>query len=207
MLFTNRHLKLDPDALPGSGSTTADAAGAEADTPTAETAGSDGTQPPTFTQADLDRILADRLSRQEKKLRRELEEQADKAKEEELANAAEWQTLAEKRQKQIAKLEEEKAALQQTADLSDKYAKALAAYVKQLSEGLPEAIVGLLAGKDEAEKLEWLTANRAQFVKAETADTAVPPPDGKALPPTPPASADSNMSVEQRRKLAYTARL
>jgi len=207
MLFTNRHLKLDPDALPGAGSPTADAAGAEANSPTAETADSDGTQQPTFTQADLDRILADRLSRQEKKLRRELEEQADKAKEAELADAAEWQTLAEKRQKQIAKLEEEKAALQQTADLSDKYAKALAAYVKQLSDGLPEAIVGLLAGKDEAEKLEWLTANRAQFVKAETADTAVPPPDGKALPPTPPASADSNMSVEQRRKLAYTARL
>lgn len=209
MLFMNRHLKyLDPDALPGSGSTTADAAGAEAETPTAETAGSDGTQHPTFTQADLDRVLADRLARQEKKLRRELEEQADKAKEEELANAAEWQTLAEKRQKQIAKLEEEKAALQQTADLSDKYAKALAAYVKQLSDGLPEAIVGLLAGKDEAEKLEWLTANRAQFVKAEGQETAVPPTqDGKAPPPTPPASTDSNMSVEQRRKLAYTARI
>ena len=204
MLYMNRHLfKLDPD----SGAATADAAGAEASTPTAETADSDGTQKPAFTQADLDRILADRLARQEKKLRRELEEQADKQKETELADAAEWQTLAEKRQKQIAKLEEEKTALQQTADLADKYAKALDSYVKQLSDGLPEAIVGLLAGKDEAEKLEWLTANRAQFVKADGQETAVLPQDSKALPPTPPASADSNLSVEQRRKLAYTARI
>lgn len=203
MLYMNRHLfKLDPD----SGAATADAAGAEASTPTAETADSDGTQKPAFTQADLDRILADRLARQEKKLRRELEEQADKQKETELADAAEWQTLAEKRQKQIAKLEEEKTALQQTADLSDKYAKALAAYVKQLSEGLPEAIVGLLAGKDEAEKLEWLTANRAQFVKADGQETAVPPTTN-GVPPTPPASGENKLSDEQRRKQAYTARL
>jgi len=123
----NRHLKyLDPEAPTGSGSPTADAAGAEgSEAQSAETAGSYKSQKPTFTQADLDRILADRLSRQEKKLRRELEEQAEKAKEEELADAAEWQTLAEKRQKQIAKLEEEKATLQQTADLVDKYAKAI----------------------------------------------------------------------------------
>ncbi|MBK7918402.1 MAG: hypothetical protein IPJ94_19525 [Chloroflexi bacterium] len=105
MLYMNRHLfKLDPD----SGPPTADAAGAEASTPTAETADSDGTQKPAFTQADLDRILADRLSRQEKKLRRELEEQADKQKETELADAAEWQTLAEKTAKANRQTEEER---------------------------------------------------------------------------------------------------
>jgi len=75
--------------------------------------------------------------------------------------------------------------------------------VAQLSEGLPESILALMADMDQAAKLEWLTANRAQFVKAENPETT-PPPNG--VPPTPPAS-EEKLSDEQRRKQAYAARL
>ncbi len=206
MYFMKRHFKLDPDAQPGSGQPTADAAGAAANSPAAETADGDGSQKPTFTQADLDRILADRLSRQEKKLRRELEEQADKTKEKELADAAEWQTLAEKRQKQIATLEQRVGELEQQAETAVKYEKALAVYVKQLSEGLPAPILALMEPMDQAARLEWLTANRAQFVAADTPATAVPPASS-GVPPTPAPSGEAKFTDDQRRKQAYTARL
>ena len=206
MLFMNRHFKYDPDAQPGNGTPTADAAGAATDSPAAETAESDGSQKPTFTQADLDRILTDRLARQEKKLRRELEDQADKTKEKELADAAEWQTLAEKRQKQIAALEQRVGELEQQTETAVKYEKALAVYVKQLSEGLPAPILALMEPMDQAARLEWLTANRAQFTKADTPETAVPPA-GNGVPPTPPASGEARFTDEQRRKQAYTARI
>lgn len=203
MLFMNRHFKLDPDAQPGSGSPTANAAGAAADSPAAETAGSDGSQKPSFTQADLDRILADRLSRQEKKLRRELEEAADKQKETELADTAEWQTLAEKRQGQVAKLEQRLQELEQTAAVAEKYGKALEVYVKQLSEGLPAPILALMEPMDQAARLEWLTANRAQFVKTDaTSGPAVPQPTRPTLPATPAPNGTTALTPEERRKRA-----
>jgi len=202
-MLLNRHLfKLDPDALTGSGSATADAAGAEASTPAAETADSDGTQKPAFTQADLDRILADRLSRQEKKLRRELEEQADKAKEEELADAAEWQTLAEKRQKQIAKLEEERAALQQQAAVAEKYGTALTGYVERLSANLPPEITALLENMDAADRLAWLSANAEKFAKATEAEAETNGAAKRPLPSTPPPTSGAKITPEERRRKA-----
>ena len=200
MTFMKRHLKYDPDAQPGGGQPTADAAGAEgSDTPTAENAGN-GSQPPTFTQADLDRILADRLSRQEKKLRRELEEATDKAKEKELADAAEWQTLAEKRQAQISKLEAKLGELEKQAETAEKYGAALSTYVEKLSANVPPEITALLDKMDAADRLAWLTSNAEKFAKA-----AEQPEDGAAkrpLPHTPPPSGMTKITPEERRQRA-----
>ncbi|MCA9935849.1 MAG: DUF4355 domain-containing protein [Ardenticatenaceae bacterium] len=181
---------------------TADAAGADADKQTAEPA-----EQPTFTQADLDRILADRLGRQEKKLRRQFEEEAEKKTEEDLADAAEWQTLAEKRQKQITKMEQRVTELEQQAETADKYGKALDTYVQQLADGLPESILTLLGGMDQAAKLEWLTANRAQFVKDETPETPDKPQVPNGVPPTPPPADPKTVTDEERRAQAYFPRL
>jgi hypothetical protein len=212
MKFMNRHSKyLSPNSQPGSGATgsnapTDNASGAGgSDAPTAENADDKGSQP-TFTQADLDRILTDRLGRQEKKLRREFEEQAEKQVEAELADTAEWQTLAEKRQTQIAKLEAKIGDLEQQAETAVKYGKALETYVAKLADGLPAPILALMEGMDQAAKLEWLTANRAQFAQADTSEQPKQP-DANGVPPTPPASGQENISEDQRRKVAYQARL
>jgi len=98
MKFMNRHSRyLSPYSQPGSGAATDNASGADGEDPNPAGTADSTTPSPTFTQADLDCILADRLGCQEKKLRREFETTAEKQKEEELADAAEWQTLAEKR--------------------------------------------------------------------------------------------------------------
>lgn len=209
MKFMNRHSRyLSPNSQPGSGAPTDDAPGADGDDPNpAENADSD-TPAPTFTQADLDRILADRLGRQEKKLRREFEKNAEKKVEEELADAAEWQTLADKRQTQISKLEAKISDLEAEAETAVRYGKALETYVTKLSDGLPAPILALMEGMDQAAKLEWLSANRTQFIQEEPNDDNPDEQseDKSGVPPTPPASEET-YTDEQRRKVAYKASL
>lgn len=208
MKFMNRHsIYLSPNSQPGSGAPTDNATGADGGDPNTAENAEDDTPAPTFTQTDLDRILADRLGRQEKKLRREFEKNAEKKVEEELAEAAEWQTLADKRQTQITKLEAKISDLEQEAETAVRYGKALETYVTKLSDGLPTPILALMEGMDQAAKLEWLSANRAQFIQEENPDEPETPPEDKGgVPPTPPASEET-YTDEQRRKVAYQARL
>lgn len=178
---------------------TDDATGADEQS-TAETA-----ERPTFTQADLDRILSDRLERQKKQLLKEVEKAKEDEANKQLEEAAEWQTLAEKRQAQLSKHEAKIAELESRAQLVEKYAQALDGYVAQLSDGLPEAIMGLLAPMDAAAKLEWLTANRSQFVQTDAtgADEQQATADKRpSVPSTPPPQGSKGLSVEERRKRA-----
>lgn len=203
MLFMNSHSRyLSPNSQAGNGAGTADAAGVEgSDAQPAENADKDEGQSPSFTQADLDRILADRLSRQEKKLKREYETAAEKQTEAELADAAEWQTLAEKRQKQITALENRLAELDKQAETADKYGAALSTYVDKLSANVPPEITALLANMDAADRLSWLTSNAEKFAKATTEQPEAENGAAKRpLPSTPPPNSSAKMTPEERRK-------
>lgn len=157
----------------------------------------------TFTQDELDVIIADRLERQKKKLLKEKQDADDAAATKQLEEAAEWQKLAEKRQKQLEDRDGRLAELETQAALSDKYGKALESYVTKLSEGLPESILTLLSGMDQAARLEWLTANRDQFVKSEpeTPQQQQQQPR-KPLPQTPRPAEPVTVTDDERRKKA-----
>lgn len=173
---------------------TADAAGAAPNTPAAEPV-----EQPTFTQADLDRILAERLERQKKKMLKEQQDAADAATTQQLEEAAEWQKLAEKRQTQLTERDGRIAELETRAALAEKYGTALDIYVSQLSEGLPESIITLLGSMDQAAKLEWLAANREQFVQNETPEQ---PEKRPSIPQTPKPRTDQPLTETERRKRA-----
>lgn len=196
MLMNERHhLYRAPDE--SGGAATADAAGAAPDG-AAETA----EQPPTFTQADLDRILADRLERQKKKLLKELDQAKDEEATRQLESAAEWQKLAEKRQAQLAERDGRITELEAAAALVEKYGVALDAYVTQLADGLPAPILALLAPMDAAAKLEWLAANRAQFAQPAATETSGQPAQRAAIPQTPRPRTDQPLTDAERRKRA-----
>lgn len=171
---------------------TEDAAGA--DNPTAENAGGK-----TFTQDELNAILADRLERQKKKLLAELEQRRDEEATKQLEEAAEWQKLAEKRQKQLQDRDVRLAELEAQAGQADKYSKALETYVTALSDGLPDAIMTLLASMDTADRLTWLTANRDQFVQQPTDE---PEAKKRPLPSTPAPTPAPKLNEDDRRKKA-----
>jgi hypothetical protein len=178
--------------------TTDDAAGAPPE------AGAENAEQPTLTQGDLERILAERLERQKKQLLKQIDQAKDEEATKQLEAAAEWQKLADKRQEQLAERDRRLADLESQAALAEKYGAALDGYVTQLSEGLPAAITSLLEPMDAAARLEWLTANRSQFVQADadTATTPTPEPPKRPLPETPKPQGNGALSAEERRKRA-----
>lgn len=158
-----------------------------------------------FTQKDLDRVLADRLERQRKQLMKQIDEAKEEEATKQLEQAAEWQKLAEKRQTQLSDRDKRIAELESQAELAEKYAKALGSYVDKLSDGLPDAITALLEPMDAAARLEWLTANRDQFVQQEDGegdDSPEPEAPKRPLPETPKPKGSGSLSQEERRKRA-----
>lgn len=149
-----------------------------------------------FTQAELDKIIADRLKRQEAKIRKELETAKKKTEAEELEASQEWQTLAQKRQSQIQELEKRVAELEPLAEKVEKYEAALAGYRDSLLKGVPDHVKELLADKDIADQLTWLSTNATKFRKRAEGE------DG-GLSATPGATADQKLSAEERRKQAF----
>lgn len=155
----------------------------------------------TFTQAELDAIVADRIKRQEESAKKKAKIEADKAAEAQLAEAADWQKLADKRAEDLKAANDQLAALEQEKAKAEKYGQSLSTYVEKLSEGLPESILALLEPMDAADKLSWLSTNAAQFI--EEGDAAEEPAaDRTKIPATPKPSNGKTVTNEERRKRA-----
>jgi uncharacterized protein (DUF3084 family) len=170
-----------------------------ADNPTAETAATIPAK--TFTQAELDAIIADRLKRQEEKLSKSAKQTAEAEAEKKLAEAAEYQKLAETRAERIAEHEKRIAELEQSQAQADKYGAALSTYVEKLSANVPPEITALLENMDAADRLSWLTSNAEKFAKATTEQPEAENGAAKRpLPSTPPPNSSAKMTPEERRK-------
>lgn len=111
-------------------------------------------------QAEVDRIIKDRLAR-EKKKGDEAAEQARKAAEAEaLAKNQEWQKLAEQRQAELDEKATRIGELEPFQEAARKYSEALGNYAKTLTADLPEHIKALLEKMDPVEQLEYMAANK-----------------------------------------------
>lgn len=207
MLFAHQKRFLSPNSQAGDGGNGNSAgAGQEGDdTSKAKAKDEEESSEPSFTQADLERIIADRLARQEKKLKREFEQTQEQARTQELEDTAQWQELAQKRQGQIVELQQRVDTLEKVAETAAKNEKSLLAYVDKLKNGVPDSILGLLDGKDAADQLEWLTANAEGFTRSE--DKGDGEGEGGELTPTPPPSGDSKMTETERRRMSYQVTL
>lgn len=201
MRYFNRHtLFMSPSddgggAIASGADPTADGAGADAATSDDAESGTqeDGR---TFTQDELDAILADRLQRQERKLRREIDKAQQEAADDKLKDEAQWQALADKRQSRISKLEGELEAATTQLEQLAAYEKTVKQYAAKLSDPLPDGVKALLAKLAPVDQLAWLTEHGAT-------ETAVPP----SIPATPAASPSSKLTDDQRRQQAYRASL
>ena len=102
----------------------------------------------TFTQAELDQIIADRLAREKAKAQKELDEQKAEAERKRLEEQNEYKTLYEQTQQQLAQAEAEKAAAQLAARKKELIIEA-GYKPEQLAD-----ISALVTGSDEAEIVE-----------------------------------------------------
>ena len=150
-----------------------------------------------FTQEELDRQIAIRLERANKKAADEAAKAAKKAEEDALTKNQEFEKLANTRQTRIEELEKDLTSFEEVKAQAEKYKAALEAHLKAQTEKLPKHIKTLLEKMDPVEQIEYLTANAKELnVKV----------DG--VPATPEdESKDKLTQEEQARAKKETRRL
>jgi hypothetical protein len=145
-----------------------------------------------FTQADLDRLIDDRLKRE----RTKAEESAKKAREEAEAKALEeqkeFQKLAEQRAAKVAELEPQ-------AEKAQRFETALLKLLESEKAEVPEHVATLLEKLDPVEQLEWIASNRDKLKPAEPGQ---PEPDKTRGVPKTPQRGDARGATEEQKRAA-----
>lgn len=145
-----------------------------------------------FTQADLDKIVKDRLQREKDKAAAVAKQAAEQAEAAALESQKEFEQLATKRAEKITTLETDLTTktteLEQLIEQLERYKLALSGQLTTTKEGLPESTLELLNRLDEVDQLEYLTKHGAELRKPvgvpplpkpklpEKSDTAAQPP-------------------------------
>ena len=131
-----------------------------------------------FTQADVERIIAERLDRERKKAEEKAAKAQAEAEAKALAEQNQFKELAEKHAQRIAKLE----AIEPKAQ---RYEAALTKLLETQRKSIPEHVITLLDKLDPADQLEWIAMNQTKIVQ----------PSGA---PATPKAAGSNTTPEDR---------
>lgn len=137
-------------------------------TDTATAAGTNGGQAPAdarlFTQADIDKMISDRLTRERDKAQKAAQVAAADAEKKQLAENAKWQELAEKTQAELAAMKAGADRLERVdgviTAMYETRIKALPANLRKAVESLPVT--------DPLDRLAWLDANESLFTQVQT---------------------------------------
>lgn len=171
--------------------------------PTADATGTEngGNGERTFTQADVDRLIEDRIRREREKADKERRKAEEAAEAKRLEDQKEFEQLANQRAERIKELEAETDKATTLAEELERSNTALETYVATLREGLPQSVLVLLDGRPLPDQLEWLTANRDEVLGTQ------PGPDKpKGVPASPKANGSGTNDDEKRKRAANTWR-
>lgn len=120
-------------------------------------------QAATFTEADVTRIVKERLEQEKRTSDEKAKKAAEKAAAEALKDSADFKTLSEKQATALLERETEltqhKTQLETAAQERDKYKSALEAHVKARRAGVPDHIGALLDVLDPLAQMAWLDKN------------------------------------------------
>lgn len=156
----------------GSGETT--------DTPPAQ-------QAATFTEADVTRIVKERLEQEKRTSDEKAKKAALQAAADALKESQDFKTLSEKQATAMLELETKLTQAETVTQERDKYKSALVEHVKERRKGVPDHIGALLDVLDPLAQMAWLDAN------ADKLTTQV-----GGVPPTPKPAG--NMDAAQKEK-------
>ena len=151
-----------------------------------------------FTQADVDRIVKERIEREKAKGEAAAQKARQAAEAQALAEQGKFKELSESQGKRIAELEATAQELQAAQGQLKKYQQALAEYRDAQYAGIPDHIKALLEGRDILDQMAWLTANQEKL-KPAAPPAEVKPPDINATQRGVPAGRQTD---EQRREIA-----
>lgn len=155
-----------------------------------------GSQPQTFTQADVDRIVQERLRRAEEKAAEATRKAQQAAEEKALKENQQFKELSERQAADLAAMQAKIEGLtkdfESIGGSAERYKTALETHVKAQRKGLPDPICALLDNLDPVAQMEWLTKNAATLTNA-----------GGAPPPTPRANGSMNDAAIQQAKAQF----
>ncbi len=127
------------------------------------------TQGRTYTQAEVEATIKERLERERKKQERDTAKQKEQAEAQALEARAEWEQLAGKRQITINTYESTIAELEPMRDRVGALEGVLGEYVKAEREALPQHILDLLDEMPVEKQLAWIAKNREVITEPTTA--------------------------------------
>lgn len=143
-----------------------------------------------FTQADLDKMIGDRLAREREKAQKEAAKAQAEAERKALAENQEWKTLAERT---AAELETARAAAARVERADELVKTMYDNRIKTLPAALRKAVESLPA-TDPLDRLAWLDANEALFRQP----AGVPDINaGQAGPQKPPTQSLGGLTPQE----------
>jgi len=189
MLWKRYGLWYSPDGEGGSSGGTGD----KKDADDAQNQSQSDSNEKKFTQADIDRIVQDRLARASVKAEEERKKAEDKAKADVLAEQGEFKTLAERLQADLEATEPVKKRVEVLEGL-------IKASVDKVLAEMPEAVRTLLNKLPVEEQFDWISKNSDTITKG-----IIP-----GVPPTPNGSGDKKTKtladiVKEKSGLDYSS--
>ncbi|HEY3310564.1 MAG TPA: hypothetical protein VGK00_02885 [Anaerolineales bacterium] len=140
-----------------------------------------------FTQADLDRIIKERLEREKTTREKAAAKAKEEAEAEGLKKSEEWQSLAKRLEARVGELEP-------ASEQVTRYKSALDKYLEAEKKDLPKHVLVLLEKLDPVDQMEYLSANRDDIGKASKGGEGVP------ASPNPKARSLSEEEKEAARR-------
>lgn len=171
-------------------------------TPPTAQAGSDAADAPPpeekkFSQAELDKIIDQRLARQRAALEAQQREAQQALEQQKLEDQKEFEKLAKQRAEEIS-------SLKPRAGLAENYEKRVAQLMAEAAKTLPSNIQMLLNKLSLPDQLDWLTEN-LDSVRAPAAVTGTTDINAWARTSAgaPAALSDEEYRAKKRRELSY----
>lgn len=128
----------------------------------------------TFTQAELEAIVKDRLERAQRKAGEAEAKARAEAEAKALAEQGEFKTLAEQRAAEVARLGTELESAKATGKALERYQEAVKAMIAPQLAGLPEQLQARIKNLDPIDQLEWLAALGAMKPSGDSVGSPAP---------------------------------
>ena len=143
------------------------------------------TEEPKFTQADLDRIVKDRLEREKAKATEAAEKARKEAEEKALADNAQFKELSER-------YAAENTTLKERVKYVEDLEASLTAFYESEKKGVPGYVLEILEEKPIHERLAYITKHKSEWEETE------PRTGGGRITPTPSGGGGREPKSEER---------
>lgn len=143
-------------------------------------------------QAEVDRIVKDRLDRERKKSEETAEKARKKSEEDALSQNKQFEELANTRQGKIVELEKKLQENETVASALQQYKEVVAGIVKNQVANLPKPVKSLIEKMDPLEQMQYLVKNAKEL--------------NIEIKPVPPTDTDDSNNKLQKEELEKARR-